>query len=339
MDRGKMGQNQAGSSDDRKKRSFKDLFILLALIPLILLTLLCCGQLAMYSITAAQGDNTSSHLSADYQPWPYDRIPALNVQAFMDDVIQEQALFGTPQPEGTEIVGNYWELPTSTAIAISEGTVTPGLTKSPTAHLPITGTPSPTTAITLTPTKVITSTRVITSTKLPTIIIITPTFTATYLPPPTRTNTPKPPPKITRTPTNTPGPLPTTMTPTITVTYTVTLTHTSTVTHTPTPTSTHTLTPTLTYSPLWPLLENSGATLNGGCHAYFGYRNDNPNEVDIDYGTLNNLNDPPALANPPQPKHFLVGRQYAVFEYTWYSGAPLTWALDGRTAIADWCYP
>jgi hypothetical protein len=79
---------------------------------------------------------------------------------------------------------------------------------------------------------------------------------------------------------------------------------------------------------------------DGGCRVYFGYRNDNASEVDIAAGQpLNWLNDPAAQANPPQPTHFLVGRQFSVFEFTWYSGNKLTWSLDGLTATANWCFP
>jgi hypothetical protein len=90
-----------------------------------------------------------------------------------------------------------------------------------------------------------------------------------------------------------------------------------------------------------PIAENNGNAdqmINGGCRAFFGYRNDNPNEVDVPVGPRNNLDDPAAIINPPQPTHFLVGRVFGAFEFTWYSGQPLVWTLDGRTATANWCY-
>jgi len=105
-----------------------------------------------------------------------------------------------------------------------------------------------------------------------------------------------------------------------------------------------TLTPTVvtpTYAPVRPIAENDGnadQVANGGCRAYFGYRNDNPNEIDIPIGTRNTLDDPAGILNPPQPTHFLVGWVPGAFEFTWYSGLPLIWTLDGRTAIANWCY-
>jgi len=77
----------------------------------------------------------------------------------------------------------------------------------------------------------------------------------------------------------------------------------------------------------------------GGCRAFFGYRNDNPQEVDIAYGDQNWIDDPVATDNPPQPTHFLIGREFQVFEFTWYTGVPLTWWLDGRSAVAAWCNP
>ncbi len=99
--------------------------------------------------------------------------------------------------------------------------------------------------------------------------------------------------------------------------------------------------PTPTYAPVRPIAENNGQADQvpfGGCRAYFGYDNNNPNEVDLAYGLLNILDDPAIQATHPQPSHFLVGRVFGAFEVPWYSGRDLTWLLDGRTATANWCY-
>jgi len=108
-----------------------------------------------------------------------------------------------------------------------------------------------------------------------------------------------------------------------------------------TPTTVTPVNPTPTYAPVRPIAENDGEAVQvnfGGCTAYFGYRNDNPNEVDIEYGPQNILDDPAIQAAHPQPIHFLVGRVFGAFEVTWYTGRDLTWTLDGRTATANWCY-
>jgi hypothetical protein len=352
-----MVQNAASTPANGKKRSFKGIFVWLALILLILFTLLCCGQIAMYFVSPNQGNYTGSLLSADYKAWPYVRIPPVNATALLADILKDQARLGTPVPEETIIFGNYWRFPTSTAVSISmDQTETPvpnhTSTSAAPSTLPVTQTATLTPPATLTNTTLPTSTQRPTSTPLPTI---TATFTVTYIPPthtatlspPQSTRTPVSSPLPTRTTTNTLTPSPR---PPATITFTPTLTHTPTPTFTSTPTPTGTNTPTITntptyttptYAPLRPIAENNGIAdqINGGCRAYFGYRNDNPNDVDIQVGPLNFLNDPAAAANPPQPTHFLVGRVFGVFEFTWYTGLPLIWSLDNRTATANWCYP
>lgn len=335
-----MIQNTTGDQKDEKHRSTKDLLIWLVLIPLTLGTLLCCGQLALFLLPGESGRNTNSLLSADYRPWEYGNIAPINIneEAFMNDIEEEK---------GTVVVGEFWVPPTPTAVSIAQATGTPtpripGASNTP--GTPKTRTPTPTGSGNVTPTYGPTSTRVPSATPLPIVTnTTTPTLPAPPLPPRpptatnaparptnTRTNTPVPSSTPTNTPTPPPPPLPPPPPP---PTWTPTV-------YTATPATT-TPSPTPTYAPVRPIAQNNGASeqvANGGCRIFFDYQNDNPNEVDIPIGPRNNLNDPAAVANPPQPTHFLVGRVIGAFEFTWYSGQPLIWTLDGRTATAYWCY-
>jgi hypothetical protein len=341
-----MIQNTTGEQVDEKRRSRKDLLIWLVLIPLISGTLLCCGQLALYLIPGEPGRDTSSLLSADYHPWQYGDIVPINIdeEAFLEDIREEQ---------GTVVVGDFWVPPTSTAGAIGQVTETPtpqGPGASNTPGTPKASTPTPTRSGSITATSGPTSTLPVTPTPPPTITnTVSPTSTLPAPPsppaPPTDTSEPVRP---TNTRTNTPLP---TRTRTFTPTPPATLpppppppaTWTPTFTNTPATVTpiTNTPSPTPTYAPVRPIAQNDGAAeqvANGGCRIFFDYQNDNPNEVDIPVGPRNNLDDPAAIANPPQPTHFLVGRVIGAFEFTWYSGLPLVWTLDGRTATAYWCY-
>ncbi len=317
-----MSQDTASSSNEEKRRSIKGLLTWLVLIPLILGTLICCGQMALFFMQNDQGGYTSSLLAADYRPWPYEKIPPINVEAFMKDVQAE---------EGTVIVGDYWVFPSpsTTVFPIAQATIPPTATDPPAA--PTSVPPSPTRLVTLTP-NIPTSTLQPSSTPLPTLT------RAVFIPSSTQA-----PPPANPTATFTLAPPPATITFTPTFTQTFTPMPTDTFTFTPT-TETPLITPTFTptYAPVRPIAENDGAADqmdNGGCRAYFGYRNDNPSEVDILVGPQNNLNDQAAIDNPPQPIQFMVGRVFGAFEFTWYSGLSLIWTLDGRTATANWCYP
>jgi len=335
-----MGQHSASSQENEKHRSLRDLLIWLLLIPLIMGTLLCCGQMALMIAPGKSGRDTRSLLSADYRQWAYDKIAPINFQAFLEDIQTE---------EPTIIVGRYWEPPVPTGVVIAQITATatpqaPSASNTPDRPQGITPTSTrmvtvstPTSTSTLepssTPRPSATSTRVIPAAPLPP--------PPPPPPEPTATHTPVPPPTLTFTPTSTstntpvppatptPPPPPPPPPPTWTATFT------------PQPTPATPVSPTPTYAPIRPIAQNNGdayQVANGGCRAYFDYHNDNPNDVDIPVGPLNNLNDPAAAINPPQPTHFEVGRVIGAFEFTWYSGADLVWSLDGRTATAYWCY-
>ena len=104
-------------------------------------TLLCCGQLAMVVLPGDKGRDTKSLLSADYHPWPYDKIPPINVEAFMRDIGTEEAV----------VFGDFWvpPLPAETAIAQVTGTPIPSTQIA-------TNTPDSSTIKTLTPTSNVT---------------------------------------------------------------------------------------------------------------------------------------------------------------------------------------
>ena len=114
---------------------------------------------------------------------------------------------------------------------------------------------------------------------------------------------------------------------------------------TPQPTSTNTAIATLEYFPVRPIAENSGESFvdpdGEGCLAYFGYRNDNPIEIDIPIGERNYLSETPVRIGPEteQPTHFYTDRVSPAFEVVWNNPVPFTWYLDGREAVVQWCNP
>lgn len=321
-----MEQEPDNSQNQEKRRSLSDLLLWLALLPVILGTLLCCGQLSLAIRPGTSSANTGSLLKADYGGWAYESIPAIDIERFIRDIEKDRRLYETGGPEGEVIEGVYWEPPTP---VVQIGQITP--------TAPVLATPTPTLAL-RTPTKTNTPTSVqpvVTVTRGPTataLSTVTRTSTATFPPPPPPTRTFTDEPEEEDTPTRTP-------TQAGTITFTPTATNEPTLTEEPTLTPT----PTPTYAPVRPFAENNGVSdpvPGGGCRAFFGYRNDNPQEVDIPYSLERNwIDDPVAQANPPQPSHFLIGRIFSVFEFTWYTGTDLTWWLDGRPAVVLWCNP
>ena len=95
-----MAKDPINPMKEEKRRLFHDLFLWLALIPLIFGSLFACGQLALILVPEEAGAITRSLLKADYLPWAYNLIPPINVEAFIQDVVKEQQLFGpTGMPE------------------------------------------------------------------------------------------------------------------------------------------------------------------------------------------------------------------------------------------------
>lgn len=359
-----MAQSSETEPQEKRKRTISDSLLWLILIPLVLVTLICCGQLAALLLLPTPPANTRSLLAADYSPWPYDKIRSINVPAFMKDLQKDQSL-EEARLEATVVSSVFLQLPTAKPGAISQ---IPTLTPTPEGQQPQLSQTPRLTQINLTATQAqTTATLVRSATVSPTVGVTasTRTATATQRPTtaPTKTLTPQPPIFPTRTPTNSPPEPTNTLAPTLTFTptkvppsqtpvtpsatpITPTVTpETPTAVSSPTP-ETPTVAPTITptYAPVRPIAEGDGISSvytnpdgTVGCLIYFGYLNENPQPVVIptDQTGRNSLSDPSVQATLPTT--FKVGRQFAVFSVIWYSGQPLDWKLDSLTATAYWC--
>jgi hypothetical protein len=326
------GTDQTNSKIKKITRPLGNLLIWLMLVPIVFGTLICFSELALVIHLEEMAANTQSMLEAAYQPWPYDEIPPINIAAFFSDIQREIALFGTPVSTTAVEIGAVWVPPTPAGGDVDQGTITPPditvTTPTPTipdtANTPTNIVPSPTSnpstptrapGFTLTPT-------IITSTPTPTIWVVT----LTYTPEP---STPKP--------TNTVTPIKT-IAPTAVNTIETVLPTTM-----PTPTTEPSLPPV--YFPVRPIAENNGASSvdpgGQGCLGYFGYRNDNPVEVDVPLGERNYLSGAPVSLSPggDPPTHFYTDRVSPAFEVVWSDPVPITWYLEGRSAVLQWCNP
>jgi hypothetical protein len=330
-------QPTSTNSQDQNNRSIYGLLAWLLLVPMVLSSLVCFGQLALVLNTQFPSAITLSLLNVDYGLWSYDEIAPINLAAFMEDVRREQRLYGQQEPEEVVTGGVYWIPPTPTLGGMVTNTATsePQPTETSTATYtpsfpPSSATPSPLPTFTALPT-----------------ITPSPTRTNTFPPPrpsPTHTKESSDPPPPASTPTNTNTPV---------VAPTVTFTPIPTSTFTPLPTLTLTLTltketpdepvlPTPTYAPVRPIAEDGGISepFQGGCRAYFGYRNANPQEVNIPIGQPRNyFSVTDAVVEPSLPDQFLIGRVVGAFYVVWTSGEPFSWYLEGAEAVAQWCNP
>jgi hypothetical protein len=298
----------------------------LALSVVIFVILAFCGQLALLLLpNQLPSGDTRSRLQVLYQAWAYNEIPPIDVAALIQDLQEERDRLGTP---GLPPIVDLLE-----TVVLELPTTLPRLEGTPTAPPP---------AVTPSATPEPTSTRRPTNTPTqPPTVTPSPSPTRTWPPPPPPTSTdteepPPPPPPPSRTPTQTVTPSPSPVTPT------------PTFTHTPeTPTVTVEVTePTPTYAPVRPIAENNGESIvdpaGQGCLAYFGYRNDNPVEVDIPYdpvGGRNFFNVGYVLIDPEPPSHFLIERVSPAFMVIWNVEGSFIWNLDGRQAEAFWCDP
>jgi hypothetical protein len=165
---------------------------------------------------------------------------------------------------------------------------------------------------------------------LPPTLVSTPTPTNTATPTPTDTATP------TLTPTNTATPTPTsTATPTNTATPTLTNTATPTLTNTATPTLTPT-TPRSARKLIKPILECVKANGDGTYTAFFGYYNENDDDVTIPIGVNNRFS--PEPSDRGQPTTFEPGRTPSYPKASFsvlFTAETLVWTLDGNTSTAD----
>jgi hypothetical protein len=311
------------------------LVLWLLLVPVVFGTLYLFSQLAISLNLEDLTADTRSLLQAQYDKWKYDEIPPINIAALISDIQKDVQLFGTPIPLPTIEIGEFLRPP-------AEGTQSPQPSGTPVTPQP-TNTP---TALVDTPTQ---STPTRTRTSLPTKTLTTPSLTPsptwTQTKTPTRTvviqpNTP------TSKPENTEPAKPThtaTSSPTPTSTATTPPTHTPTPSPIPPPTDTPTPTPVIAYLPVRPIAENSGQSIvdpNGkGCQAFFGYRNDNPDEIEIPIGERNHLSPDPVsiLPDGEQTTYFYTDRVSPAFVVIWDIEGPMVWTLDGREAIVQWC--
>lgn len=325
-------QPQPPNLQQNRRFSPGNLLLWLLLVPGVFGVLFFFSQLALVLNLEDLATNTRSMLLAQYMPWSYVEIPPINIEALISDIQRDVQLFGTPEPEPTFEIGEFLRPPTA------EATKPPAPTQNPPTLLP---TLTPTTLVdTLIPaTQTLTRTVAPTTTQQP---------SRTSTPTPTATNTTKPI-ILTYTQTSPPEEKPPTKVPTNTpVTPSPIPTKVVTDTDTPAPppaTDTPTLPPTLELAPVRPIAENNGLSSvdpeGQGCLAYFGYRNENPVEIDIPIGERNNLSETPVRIGPEseQPTHFYTDRVSPAFEVVWNSGNSFIWTLDGRQAIALWCNP
>ncbi len=218
----------------------------LLVVPLIMVILLGCGQLALFTTSEVALAHTSSALSAEYGPWLI-----LEIRGFRGEIIEEIKLDGIATENSNDIYNDPVEVSSDW---IDDDLPPIVIAQLPPAELPAPiqtasgGAPDPgddptSTEAPLEPT----STPSMTATPLPTA---TAPPTSTDNPSATRTYTPTP----SRTPTQTNTPPPTvpggpTWTPSPTATNTSTPTQTSTATNTPTDTPLPTNTPAVTDTP------------------------------------------------------------------------------------------
>ncbi len=323
-----MADETGNQQSEEQHRSRNDLLLWFALLPFVLISLFCCGAVATLPLFSNPSANTRSLFAATYQPWPNTQMPPINMAAVVQDIYRETTTGTAP----TFVIGTLIYLPTA-----SDGTPRPVTTE------PAGGTPSPTSTTALnTPAGQITPTRTATSqvmtntpTHTPQVITATPSRTSTKAPPPppppTSTESPPEPPPATDTP-EPPTPIPPTPTWTDTPTPTATWTFTPTATTPPPP-------PTPSYALIIPIPEQVGPNGTGGCRAYFGYLNSNPQPVTIDpaHNYLTNTTGQTFQGTPPTI--FQISRVFGAFYVDWSGGGNMVWTLDTNSATAIWCNP
>ncbi len=231
-------------TDKRTQEQLRGLGRWLIIVPVLLLLLFGCSEIALWGAASTALADTRSKLQADYKPWPYVVISSINSNIIeeIERDVEENADAESAAPP--EIVAQAGFLLTPTVPPGSTGTpVAAGETATASATLTVLPSPTPTltaTAPTNTPTSTFTASRTFTPSHTPTL-----TFTPTRTPTRTPSRTPSRTPTGTLTPTRTPS---RTNTPTRTFTPSQTRTATPTFTRTNTPTSTHTFTFTATFT-------------------------------------------------------------------------------------------
>lgn len=283
----------------------RDLFMWLAVLPIILGLLVLCGQGALLFSLKQSSTDTRSLLQTNYAAWVYDLIPPINIPELIEDIREDLRAEGVIEEPAPVVTGVFWVPPTATPLSVAN------LTAIPQTPIPNSATPIPPQPTATEDRPEPTNTRAPTRTITP-----SPSPTRTFAPLlPTSTNTEEPPPPPTRTPTQT-------------------------ATQPPPPTATTTSTrvpptvpPPPPYIPISPSVRGV-AQVSGGCKATFGYTNNNSYPVNIELGPRNQLN----MEGSP-PTSFAVGQVLVAFEITWNTGGSLIWSLDGSNEEIAWCNP
>jgi hypothetical protein len=102
---------------------------LLLVVPFIILILLGCGQLALFTISEAAMADTNSKLSAEYGPWPY-----LQINGFRGEIIEEIKTDG----KSTETSNDPYNAPVDVSSDWVDGELPPIIiTQFPTPVIPV----------------------------------------------------------------------------------------------------------------------------------------------------------------------------------------------------------
>lgn len=323
-----MANPPSNNFPEPNRKTFRGLLFWLGLLPIILGSLILCGQIALLVSFNTSPTNTASRLIADYLPWTYDLIPALNIPGLLEDIQRDERALNTPSGPVAVVTGVFLEPPTPTVDNTQPVFPTPTIPPAETATKP------PQATSTSQPSRTLTPTLAPTNTLVPTFL---PTWTPSEEPQPEEpTATPITPTSTPVTPSPTPvTPSPTPVTPSPTP-----------VTPTPTPVTPTPKPPTPTNTPDPRLLRPTAGTSQAGpdsgtCQVTFGYTNENPGPMDIPYGPFNifNLPEESLTIEPPRPSTFEAGTHDSVFTVTWNSGDMLSWMLGGYHADALWCNP
>jgi hypothetical protein len=103
----------------------------LLVVPVIMLILLGCGQLALFTTSETALAETNSNLTAEYGPWPY-----LQINSFRGDIVDAIKMDG----KSIEISNDTYNDPVDVSSEWVDGELPPIII----AHLPTPGIPNPT---------------------------------------------------------------------------------------------------------------------------------------------------------------------------------------------------
>src|SRR3972149_347882 len=113
-----VGQDGAGGAPTNGRRDhLRNLAGWLTLIPLVLLTLFCSGQVSGWGLRAKAAQDVQSQLTANYELWPYEEVAPMD-PAVLDAILREDG-----QAEGADFVVPGFFLPTPPPTRTRSGTV------------------------------------------------------------------------------------------------------------------------------------------------------------------------------------------------------------------------